>query len=38
MGVTEHLRVIWRRKWRVLAVALLLAAIVYVRSDASPDT
>jgi capsular exopolysaccharide synthesis family protein len=38
MGVTEHLRVIWRRKWRVLAVALLLAAIVYIRSDASPDT
>jgi capsular exopolysaccharide synthesis family protein len=37
MGVSEHLRVIWRRKWRVLAVALLLAAIVYVRSDASPD-
>jgi capsular exopolysaccharide synthesis family protein len=37
MGVTEHLRVIWRRKWRVLAVALLLAAIVYIRSDASPD-
>jgi capsular exopolysaccharide synthesis family protein len=37
MGVSEHLRVVWRRKWRILAVALVLAAIVYVRSDASPD-
>jgi capsular exopolysaccharide synthesis family protein len=37
MRVSEHLRVIWRRKWRILAVALLLAAIVYIRSDASPD-
>jgi polysaccharide biosynthesis transport protein len=37
MGVSEHLRVIWRRKWRILAVALVLAAIVYVRSDAAPD-
>jgi capsular exopolysaccharide synthesis family protein len=37
MGVSEHLRVIWRRKWRILAVALVLAGIVYVRSDAAPD-
>jgi capsular exopolysaccharide synthesis family protein len=37
MGLTEHLRVIWRRKWRILAVALVLAAIVYVRSDSEPD-
>ncbi len=27
----------WRRKWRILAVALVLAGIVYVRSDAAPD-
>lgn len=37
MRLSEHLRVIWRRKWRILAVALLLAAIVYIRSDAAPD-
>jgi capsular exopolysaccharide synthesis family protein len=37
MGVSEHLRVIWRRKWRILAVALVLAGIVYVRSDSEPD-
>ena len=37
MGLSEHLRVIWRRKWRILGVALVLAAIVYVRSDAAPD-
>ncbi len=37
MGVSEHLRVIWRRKWRILAVALVLAGIVYVRSDAEPE-
>jgi capsular exopolysaccharide synthesis family protein len=37
MGLTEHLRVIWRRKWRILAVALVLAGIVYVRSDSEPD-
>lgn len=37
MGISEHLRVIWRRKWRILAVALVLAGIVYVRSDAEPD-
>ncbi len=37
MGVTEHLRVIWRRKWRILAIALVLAGIVYARSDAAPE-
>ncbi|HVF31410.1 MAG TPA: polysaccharide biosynthesis tyrosine autokinase [Acidimicrobiales bacterium] len=37
MGVSEHLRVVWRRKWRILAVALVLAGIVHVRSDATPD-
>jgi succinoglycan biosynthesis transport protein ExoP len=37
MGLSEHLRVIWRRKWRVLAAALVLAGIVYARSDAQPD-
>jgi polysaccharide biosynthesis transport protein len=35
--VTEYLRVIWRRKWRILGVALVLAAIVYVRSDSADD-
>ena len=37
MGFTEYLRVIWRRKWRIVGVALVLAAIVYVRSDGSDD-
>jgi capsular exopolysaccharide synthesis family protein len=37
MGVTEYLRVIWRRKWRIVGVALVLAAIVYVRSDSATD-
>ncbi len=37
MGLSEHLRVIWRRKWRILAVALVLAGIVYIRSDAAPE-
>ncbi|HVM06864.1 MAG TPA: Wzz/FepE/Etk N-terminal domain-containing protein [Acidimicrobiales bacterium] len=37
MGLTEYLRVIWRRKWRILGVALVLAAIVYVRSGTAPD-
>ena len=35
--MTEYLRVIWRRKWRILGVALVLAAIVYVRSDSADD-
>lgn len=37
MGLSEYLRVIWRRKWRILAVALVLAATVYARSDSRPD-
>ena len=37
MGVAEHLRVIWRRKWRVLAVSIVLAGVVYARSDSRPD-
>lgn len=37
MGVTEHLRVVWRRKWRILAVALVLAGIVHVRSSGLPQ-
>ena len=37
MGVTEHLRVIWRRKWRIFGVAVLLGAIVYLRSDSATD-
>lgn len=37
MGLSEHLRVIWRRKWRILSVALVLAGVVYVRSDSAPD-
>ena len=37
MGLSEYLRVVWRRKWRIFAVALLLAGIVYVRSDSEPE-
>lgn len=37
MGLSEHLRVMWRRKWRVLSVALVLAAVVYLRSDSKPE-
>ncbi len=37
MGVSEHLRVIWRRKWRILAVALVLAGVVYVRSESASE-
>src|SRR5687768_3071866 len=33
----EYLRVVWRRKWRVLAVALLLAGIVYARTSSNPE-
>ncbi|HEX4978736.1 MAG TPA: hypothetical protein VFV35_01605 [Acidimicrobiales bacterium] len=33
--MTEYLRVIWRRKWRIMGAALVLAAIVYVRSDSA---
>ena len=37
MGLSEYLRVIWRRKWRILTVALVLAATVYARSDSRPE-
>jgi capsular exopolysaccharide synthesis family protein len=37
MGLSEYLRVVWRRKWRIFAVALVLAAVVYARSDSEPD-
>ncbi|HEX7165770.1 MAG TPA: Wzz/FepE/Etk N-terminal domain-containing protein [Acidimicrobiales bacterium] len=37
MGVSEYLRVVWRRKWRIVGAALLLAAVVYVRSDSADD-
>lgn len=37
VGLSEHLRVIWRRRWRVLAAALLLAGVVYLRSSSQPE-
>jgi capsular exopolysaccharide synthesis family protein len=37
MGLSEYLRVVWRRKWRIFAVALVLSGIVYARSNAEPD-
>lgn len=37
MDLSEHLRVVWRRKWRVLAVAMVLAGVVFVHSSASPN-
>lgn len=36
-AMTEYLRVIWRRKWRILGVALTLAGIVYLRSGSADD-
>ncbi|MBW3557174.1 MAG: hypothetical protein KY454_09610 [Actinobacteria bacterium] len=36
-GLSEYLRVVWRRKWRIVVVALVLAATVYARSDSRPD-
>ena len=33
----EYLRVVWRRKWRVLAVAMVLAGVVYARSSSRPE-
>jgi capsular exopolysaccharide synthesis family protein len=36
MGLSEYLRVIWRRKWRVFAVAVILAGIVYANSQSQP--
>lgn len=36
--MSEEVRVIWRRKWRILAVALVLAAVVYFRSDSAAET
>ncbi len=36
MAGSEYVRVVWRRKWRVLAAALVLGGIVYVRSDSAP--
>lgn len=37
MGLTEYLRVIWRRKWRVLAASIVLAGVVYLRSSSLPE-
>ncbi len=37
MKPSEVVRVVWRRKWRVLGVALVLAGIVYFHSDSEPD-
>ena len=37
MDLAEHLRVIWRRKWRVLGVAAVLALLVYARGKTLPD-
>lgn len=36
MALSEYLRVIWRRKWRILVVALVLAGTVYARSNSRP--
>jgi capsular exopolysaccharide synthesis family protein len=33
MDLGEHLRVIWRRKWRVAGVAVVIALLVYFRSS-----
>ena len=37
MDLSDHFRVIWRNRWRVLAISLLLAAIVYAWRGSQPD-
>lgn len=37
MDLAEHLRLIWRRKVRVVGVALVIAAAVYLRSNSLPE-
>lgn len=36
MGLNEYLRVIWRRKWRIIGVAIVLAGVMYARSNSQP--
>jgi capsular exopolysaccharide synthesis family protein len=31
VGLADHLRIIWQRRWRVLGIALVLAVLVYAR-------
>lgn len=33
MTLAEHLRIIWRRRWRVLGIALVVAVLVYARGE-----
>ncbi|MGI8794816.1 MAG: polysaccharide biosynthesis tyrosine autokinase [Acidimicrobiales bacterium] len=37
MDISEHFRVIWRHKWRILAVAVAIALVVYLRSSTLPE-
>lgn len=37
MDITEHFRVIWRHKWRIVAVAVAIALVVYLRSSTLPE-
>ncbi|CAN5823749.1 hypothetical protein BH24ACT3_BH24ACT3_13390 [soil metagenome] len=32
MDLTEHLRIIWQRRWRIFGLSLLVAAVIYARS------
>lgn len=38
MDLTDHLRVIYLRKWRVLAASLLIAGLVYAWRSSLPET
>src|SRR5688500_14559791 len=37
MELTEHFRAIWRRRWMILAMSLLVAGLVYAWSASKPD-
>jgi capsular exopolysaccharide synthesis family protein len=38
VDLTEHLRIMWRRKWRILGVALTVAILVYAHGKATAKT
>lgn len=37
MDIAEHFRVIWRHKWRIVAVGVAIAVVVYIRSTTLPE-
>jgi capsular exopolysaccharide synthesis family protein len=37
MDLAEHLRIIWRKRWRVLGIAFVIAVAVYLHSKSLPE-